>query len=99
MTRSKDDDTGHYEGAMLEDILDRVKGIAEGQTTLSERVDRLETTLGERIGTVEARLSNIEGDVAVIKADTQFIRGAVAEQAGDLDDHEQRLRRLEKRAA
>lgn len=45
---TNNDDTSHYEGALLEDILDRVKAIAQGQTSLWDKVDGIDKRL-ERI--------------------------------------------------
>lgn len=42
MKKRSDDDSSHYEGALLEDIFDTVKTIAEGRATLWNRVDRIE---------------------------------------------------------
>lgn len=42
------DDVSHYEGALLEDILDRVKAIAQGQTSLWDKVDGMDKRL-ERV--------------------------------------------------
>jgi hypothetical protein len=46
--RTSDDDSSHFEGALLEDILDRVKAIAQGQTSLWDKVDGVDKRL-ERV--------------------------------------------------
>ena len=40
--------TDHYEGALLESIFDVVQGIAEGVTSLGERMNKVEACL-ERV--------------------------------------------------
>jgi hypothetical protein len=80
MTKKIDDDTGHYEGALLEDILDRVKGIAEGQLSLWDKVDA-----------IDKRLINVEENTSLIPV----IRAAVTDQMRDLNSHNRRITILE----
>lgn len=49
--------TDHYEGALLESIFDVVQGVAEGVTSLGERMNR-----------VEARLERVEQQTEPIPA-------------------------------
>jgi septal ring factor EnvC (AmiA/AmiB activator) len=75
------DDTSHYEGALLEDIQDRIKLLAEAMAD------------------VPADVRQLKHDVSQLKDDMVIVKHAVTEQSADLDNHEQRIQRLEQRAA
>ena len=78
MSTTSDDDTSHYEGALLEEIRDQVKAIAEGQAGLWDKVDGMNT--------------NLTQDMTQIKEDLSVVKTVVTEQVTDLDDHERRLK-------
>lgn len=75
------DDTGHYEGALLEDIQDRIKLLAEAMADVPTTVRRLERNMSQ------------------VQHDVTFVKHAITEQSADLDNHEQRIQRLEQKAA
>ena len=105
MGDTNSDDTSHYEGALLEDILYQVKGIAEGQTSLWDKVDGLwdkvdgieknVSELKEDLSQVKLDVSGLKQDVSQLKDDMVIVKGAVTEQSTDLDNHETRLKKLE----
>lgn len=80
MGNNTDDDTSHYEGALLEDILDRVNAIAEGQTSLWDKVDDM-----------AKRLGNVEENTNLIPV----IKLAVTDQTREINGHEERITTLE----
>lgn len=88
---TRDDGTSHYEGALLEDILDTVKVIAEGQTSLWDQVDGLDKNVRE----LKEDLSQVKQDVSQLKDDMVIVKHAVTEQSTYLDDHKTRLKKLE----
>jgi hypothetical protein len=63
---SENEDTSHYEGALLEEINDRLKGIQEGQDAFVD---------------VPTRLTNIEDDMKTVKADISTIKKVVTEHS------------------
>ncbi len=69
-------------------ILTEVRGLSGQMTSLTRTVDRM-----------DERLVNVEKDVSAVKGDVKVIKGAISEQSVDLDDHERRIKHLEKRAA
>jgi archaellum component FlaC len=78
-----DNDMSHYEGALLEEINDRLKGIQEGQDSLAH--------VPKQLDAIDNRLRAVESDVKVIKA-------AVTEHSRDIKDLkslEPRLAKLE----
>jgi DNA repair ATPase RecN len=109
----------HYQGALLEDINDKLSGIAEAVGGLSDKVDGIDDRLGRveettqsidrrlnhvegRLDRVDGRLNQVEGRLHRVEKDTELlpiIRDAVTAQSADLDDHEIRLKQLERRHA
>jgi hypothetical protein len=84
MVNTHDDDTGHYEGSLLEDIRDKVDAIAEAVSGVSGRVNQ-----------VEERLTKVEQDTRLIPA----IQAAITDQAKDFKGLGKRVMALEKAAA
>jgi len=80
---SKDNDS-----KKIDLILSEVRGVSASMTDLTRHVDRMDD-----------RLNNVESDVSEMKADVKFIKNAVSEQSADIDDHEHRIKRLEKKVA
>lgn len=80
---TSNDDSSHYEGALLEDIRDNVKQLAEAISGVSETVSH-----------VNCRLGNVEKDTALIPS----IKAAVTDQSKELSAHEKRITKLEKAA-
>jgi len=78
------DNDDHYQGALLEDINDKLQGIAEAVVGLSDKVDR-----------IDSRLERVEQNTEILPG----LKGALSSVAADVDDHEVRLRNLEKKAA
>jgi peptidoglycan hydrolase CwlO-like protein len=96
------DGTSHYEGALLEDVLDKVKLIAEGQTGIWNKVDSIDknvSALKEDLSHVKLDVSQLKQDVSQLKDDMVIVKHAATEQSTDLDDHEARLKKLEQIAA
>lgn len=54
------DDTSHYEGAVLEDIQHKLTAILENQSLL--------TNVPAQVRSIDERLKTVESDVKVIKA-------------------------------
>lgn len=81
--QTNDDDTSHYAGALLEDILDKVKTIAEGQTSLWDKVDGM-----------DKRLEKVEENSELIPV----IRDAVKAQSIDNQKLVSRVENLEQAA-
>jgi ribosomal 50S subunit-associated protein YjgA (DUF615 family) len=78
------DDTGHYEGSLLEDIRDKVDAIAEAVSGVSGRVNQ-----------VQERLTKVEQDTRLIPA----IQAAITDQAKEFKGLSKRVTVLEKAAA
>lgn len=74
------DDTSHYEGVLLVEINERLKGIQEGQDALVD---------------VPTRLTNIEDHIFEIKTDIKAIKAVITNQSGQIDNHAQRITSLE----
>jgi archaellum component FlaC len=92
----KDDD--HDQGALLEDIDDKLRGIAEVVGGLSDKVDGIDSRLErveDNVRSIDLRLGQVEKDTELLPT----IKDAVTAQSTDLDDHEARLRRLEQQRA
>jgi hypothetical protein len=79
-----DNTEDHYQGALLEDMNDKLRGIAEAVGGLSDRVERM-----------GKRLERVEHNTETLPA----LKGALTSISADVDDHEARLKRLEQRAA
>lgn len=84
MKDASNDDTSHYEGALLEDIRDQLQAILEGQASL--------------VGVPQA-IANLQEDVTDLKTDIRTIKAVVTDQTHQLDNHERRITRLERKAA
>lgn len=77
---TRDDDTDHYEGALLEDINDKLQGIAEAVSGLADTVVH-----------IDQRLEQVEDNTEILPG----LKGALTSISADVDDHEVRLKRLE----
>ena len=84
MGSTDNDDTSHYEGAVLEDIQHKLKQIAEGVSGLTVKVDG-----------VDKRVSKVEQQTELIPS----IKAAVTDQTKQLNDHDARIADLEKTTA
>jgi archaellum component FlaC len=78
MSKTDDDNTDHYEGALLEDIRDQIKRLTEALAEVPQDVRQLKEDVGE------------------VKQDVKVVKAVVSNQSSDLDNHEKRLKRLEK---
>ncbi|MCA1703947.1 MAG: hypothetical protein LC808_12045, partial [Actinobacteria bacterium] len=81
---SMNDDTSHYEGALLEDIQHKLAAILEGQQSLAH---------------VPRELAELRADVADVKTNVKAIKAAIAVQSADTKDLKSRVATLEKAAA
>lgn len=86
-------------GVILESILDKVNGIAEGQkvmaegqSKLEERFDRLEG----KVDRLETKMDNLESDVKMLKNDVKIIKSYMVSFDEGLNDRERRITTLEK---
>ncbi len=81
----KNDDTGHYEGALLEDINGKLDAILEGQAAMAS---------------VPSRLASLETNMATVKFDLKTLKTAVTDEfrevRGEFREVKQRLSRLER---
>ena len=77
---STDDDTNHYGGALLEEIRDNMKSLAEGMSSLKGTVED-----------INGRMSNVERNSELIPV----IKTALTDQSHQVTDHEQRISSLE----
>ena len=82
MNLDDNDNTNHYEGALLEEINDRLKGIQEGQVSLVN---------------VPGDLAVLMADMKVVKADIKTIKVAVKGHTKDINNLESRVTVLEDR--
>lgn len=57
-------------GVILENILDKVNAISEGQKILAQGQSRLE----EKVDRIEIKVDNLESDVRVLKRDVKIIK-------------------------
>jgi chromosome segregation ATPase len=92
------DDTSHYEGALLEDILDRVKAIAKGQTSLWDKVDSLE----HKVDNLEVKVDKIDQRLIKVEENTELLpamQAAISNMSLDIDDHERQLKKHDRRIA
>jgi uncharacterized RmlC-like cupin family protein len=74
-------DTGHYEGVLLEEINDRLKALLEGQDTLAKAT----------------AVAQLQADTTEVKADIKTVQAAIKAQSAASTDHERRITRLETR--
>ncbi len=74
---------GDYDAILLEDINHKFDAILEGQTAMAHVPGQLHE--------IDTRLKNVESDVKIIKT-------AATDQSRRLDNHEQRITRLEQSA-
>jgi hypothetical protein len=78
------DNDDHYQGALLEDINDKLQGIVEAVVGLSDKVER-----------IDSRLERVEQNTEILPG----LKGALSSVSEDVNDHEIRLQKLEKKAA
>jgi uncharacterized coiled-coil protein SlyX len=93
-----DNNEDHYQGALLEDINDKLRGIAEAVGGLSDKVENVD----RRLEQVEQSTKFMDGRLGRVEQNTELlpvINDAVTAMSSDIDDHEARLRTLERRAA
>ena len=74
------DDTSHYEGALLEEIRDQNKAILEGLQPMPQLVQDVH---------------QLKEDVSEIKTDIKVIKSVAKDQSRALKDHEERITTLE----
>lgn len=96
-------------GVLLENILDKVNVIAEGQIHMGTRLDRIETRLDNveikldnidmRLDVVETRLDNVETRLGNLESDMKVVKTFVMAADVTFNDHENRIKTLEKKAA
>ncbi len=84
MGDTSDNNTDHYQGVLLEEINERLKAILEGQDAMVS---------------VPADIAKLKTDMEEVKDDVRVIKSVVTAQSSDLDDHEVRIKRLEKATA
>ena len=84
MSSTDNNDTSHYEGALLEDIQHKLAAILEGQQSLDH---------------VPRELTELRADMADVKTDVKAIKAAVTDQGADMKDLKSRVATLEKAAA
>jgi archaellum component FlaC len=112
MGNSSDDDTSHHEGALLEDIHDQIKGVAEAVGGLYDKVDGIDNRLervevkvdgmDNRLGRIENKVDEIDNRLVRVENTTELIptiKEAITSMSSDIDDHEARLKSLEQQAA
>jgi hypothetical protein len=93
-----DNDEDHYQGALLEDINDKLRGIAEAVSGLSNKVGNVDQRLEQveqHTKFMDARLGRVEQNTELLPV----IKEALTSISADVDDHEAWLKRLEQRAA
>lgn len=81
---ANDDNTDHYEGAVLEDIRDQLAAILESQQLLKD---------------VPRDIAIVKEDITEIKSDLQAIKAAVKDHSKQFDNHEDRITTLEQTTA
>lgn len=81
---TKDGNNDHHTGVLIEDVYDKLQGIAEAVSGLADKVD-----------TMDKRLVRVEENTDLIPPLTEAVRA----QSLDFDNHEQRLKQLEQLAA
>lgn len=78
------DNTDHYQGALLEEMHDDIKRISEGMGALSG---------------VPADVRRLKTDMVDVKADLKVIRAVVTAQSSDLKNIDKRVTKLEQTTA
>lgn len=73
---NEDGNTDHYEGALLEEVRDNLKLLAEGMSGLKTTVDD-----------ISDRLAGVEQQTVLIPS----IKAAITDQSRQLADHEDRI--------
>ncbi len=84
MSSDDNNSTDHYEGALLEEINDRLKGIQEGQASLV---------------TVPTDITKLKLDMADVKANINIIKTAVIDHTRNINSLDTRVSTLEKSRA
>ena len=77
---TSNDDTSHYEGALLEDIYDRIKAMQEGLDALVD---------------VPSRLNRIEDKLSSMINESKAMRAVLIDHSKQIDKHEGRITKLE----
>lgn len=78
-------------GVLLENILDKVGGIAEGQRSLENKFDNLEN----KVNKIAADQEIMKQDIKKLKSDTRIIKSYMVAIDDGLNDHERRITKLE----
>lgn len=71
-------------GVLLENILDKVNAIAEGQRVLEEKMEK--------------GFHEVKTDIKKLKSDSQIIKSFVMAIEDGMNDYEKRIRKLERNA-
>ena len=77
---SESEDTGHYKGALLEEMYDMLQILLEGQEALVD---------------VPVRLTNIEVRLDSVEYELKAIRAVLIDHSGLLNNQEGRITKLE----
>lgn len=93
---------------------ERLSGVEDGQSILANRMDKMEARLDTRMDNIESKLTSVRDDVGHLRDDmnrrfdeaaavqNEIVKGVsdhAEERDATLEDHEQRLVRLERQAA
>ncbi|MGI9027660.1 MAG: hypothetical protein ACR2FM_02335 [Candidatus Saccharimonadales bacterium] len=83
MTAKDNNDTSHYEGALLEDVNDKLDALLEWQQPLTQ---------------ISRDITELKDDMREVKQDISVMKAVLTSQSGQLHNHERRITTLEKRA-
>jgi septal ring factor EnvC (AmiA/AmiB activator) len=86
-------------GVLLENILDRVNVIAEGQKNMEARFETRFTTIEKQLATLNTEVKDLKDDMKKVKSDVKIIKSFVVAIDEGINDHERRISFLEKQAA
>jgi septal ring factor EnvC (AmiA/AmiB activator) len=81
---SEDTDTNHYQGALLEEMNDRLKALLEGQQALAM---------------VPSNIARLQTDMTEVKGDIRIIKATLKIHSTDINGHEKRITHLETQIA
>lgn len=104
MDRETVEEIKRHFGVVAEGLHSDIRGIAEGQDLIRERLDGVDTRLGRvetrldhvevRLDHVEARLGGLEGRMDGL---TDVVQRVHSELTGRLNDHDRRLTAVERK--
>ncbi|MBZ4654512.1 MAG: hypothetical protein JG781_1869 [Peptococcaceae bacterium] len=86
-------------GVLLENILDKVNAIAEGQKSMEERFEKRFEGIEKRLDNIESDVQELKSDMKKVKSDVKIIKSFVAALDEGINDHERRITALEKKIA